>query len=374
MRNLVAGTDAASWPDPALRQRFVDTLDYEVDLLGTLADYRAMVLRHAQWLDTGSSTARRAWLDARSGYIAARDAHVRRYGADTALPAYNFTAADLGVDRADRDVTMAWLARALLAAVLGLLGVGLLAGRRSVRLAGLHALAVGATRPWRVATLDPPTGAAGRVTVWLVPAVTLVASRLVYTWFAAPAHLVVSLGGWLLFAATLALLTRGRDRWHLWAAVGGVALLRTVLLLAALATRGPGRYWLNFWIHPGLRSAYVTVAFAAFGWVFPAAWFVLRDRYRLGPGRALGRLLPAAGVPLALLGALVAAIGLETALTWWNDQMNLLPWGLHRILGITVYLGIPTVLPVLVAVFGALLTLAGALLSVRWRRRAAGSD
>ena len=33
--------------------------------------------------------------------------------------------------------------------------------------------------------------------------------------------------------------------------------------------------------------------------------------------------------------------GSSGALTVWNDQVGLLPWGLARILGITVYLGIP---------------------------------
>ncbi|MFC7485107.1 hypothetical protein ACFQX7_40620 [Luedemannella flava] len=81
--------------------------------------------------------------------------------------------------------------------------------------------------------------------MWLLPAVVLVASRAALTWFAAPAHLVVTLGGWLLFALVARWLVRGRDPFHLWAAIGGVALLRTALLLVALAARGPGRYWLN---------------------------------------------------------------------------------------------------------------------------------
>ncbi|MEH1058290.1 hypothetical protein V6U89_24155 [Micromonospora sp. CPCC 206171] len=48
----------------------------------------------------------------------------------------------------------------------------------------------------------------------------------------------------------------------------------------------------------------------------------------------------------------------------WNDQMALLPWGLSRILGITVYLGIPAGLPAYAAVAGAGLTAAGLLLSI----------
>ena len=51
--------------------------------------------------------------------------------------------------------------------------------------------------------------------------------------------------------------------------------------------------------------------------------------------------LAAVGAGLAIPATVVAAIGLETALSAWNDEMGLLPWGLARILGITVYLEIP---------------------------------
>ncbi|PSK67748.1 hypothetical protein B0E53_00219 [Micromonospora sp. MH33] len=159
---------------------------------------------------------------------------------------------------------------------------------------------LGAVRPWRVAALPAPGSRLDRILVWLVPAVVLVASRLVFTWFAAPAHLLVTLGGWALFALVVRLVVGRRDPFHLWAVVGGVALLRGTLLLAALAGRGPGRYWFAFW----------------------------------------------------------------TALA-------LLPWGLSRILGITVYLGIPADLPGYAAVAGAALAAAGLLLSLGRGRRTA---
>ena len=63
-----------------------------------------------------------------------------------------------------------------------------------------------------------------------------------------------------------------------------------------------------------------------------------------------------------MLGATLSAVGLERSLTAWNDQMALLPWGLSRILGITVYLDIPPSLPMLMSLVGGLLFLAGALL------------
>ncbi|WFE39378.1 hypothetical protein [Micromonospora sp. WMMD998] len=365
MRALVAGTDPTTWRDAALRQRFVDTLDYQVDLFGTLAAYRSMVLRHAQWLDTGSDTAYAEWRSAADTYREARDRHRQRYGGDVDLPAYRFTAADLGAQRADRDPAMAWAARALLVLVGAVVALGL-RGRGSGRGPGgaaARALLLGALRPWRVADLPAPASRLDRVLVWLVPAAVLVASRLVFTWFAAPAHLLVTLGGWALFALVARLAVGRRDPFALWAVLGGVALLRSVLLLAVLAARGPGGYWFVFWTAPTRRAVYLTVAVAAFCWLFVATAVVLRDRYRLARRRAVGVTLAAAGVPLAVLAGLVAWVGLERALTVWNDQMALLPWGLSRILGITVYLGIPTSLPGYAAAAGTVLAAAGLLLS-----------
>jgi hypothetical protein len=359
MRDLVAGTDPATWRDPVLRQRFLSTLDYQVDLFTTLGAYRATVLAHMQWLDTGSPAARDAWHAAAGRYATASARHVHRYGGDLDLPAFNLTAADLGLERAGRDEPMAWLARGLLAAVLATLAAGAL--RR--RPAALRALCTGATRPWRLGRADFTPTRLDRVLVWVIPAAAVVLSRAVLTWFAAPAHLVAVLGAWLLFGVVLRMLVRPADPFVLAAAVGGLALLRTVLLLAALALRGPGHYWFGFWTDPVARSAYVTVAFAAFLGVFVVAHRALRTG--MGGRAATGRVLVAVGTPPLVLGGLVAVLGLERALTMWNDQMALLPWGLSRILGITVYLEIPSALPVIVAVAGAALVLGGALTRCR---------
>ena len=114
----------------------------------------------------------------------------------------------------------------------------------------------------------------------------------------------------------------------------------------------------------------MTVAFAAFLAVFVIVHSVLRTAYAMTRRQAAGRVLAAAGVPLAVLGGLVALLGLERATTLWNDQLALLPWGLSRILGITVYLEIPAALPGYVAAAGAVLVAAG--LALTLRRRAAG--
>jgi hypothetical protein len=385
MRDAVAATDPSTWRSAELRDRFVSTLDYQVDLFTTLAAYRTMVLRHEQWLDTGSSEAKAAWVQARTEYVAARDEHVAAYSGDIDLPAYEFTAADIGLERADRDEPMAWLSRGLLVLLVVLLLLGSRPGQRLLRATpssdddgrrrrpvpgslALRALWVGLTRPWKVPSSEGATRL-DRVLVWLIPVLAIVLSRSVYTWFAAPAHLVLVLGAWALFLIVLRLSVRGRDGWMLWAGVGGAAVLRTLVLLVALAPRGPGGYWFSFWTRPESRTLYVVVAFAAFAWVLVAAWLVLRSHYGMTRRGAWGRLLLACAAPLVVLGGLVTVIGLETALTAWNDQMALLPWGLSRILGITTYLGIPTELPVYAVALGVVLAAVGAVLYATSRRR-----
>ncbi|MGY4645542.1 hypothetical protein [Cellulomonas sp. URHB0016] len=376
MRDQVARTDPSTWRSPDLYRSFVDALDYETNLLGTLAAYRTTVLRHAQWLDTGSATAHDQWRQAALQYETARAEHVSRYSGDLALPAYSFTAADLGSARAVRDPAMAWLARALLGmtVVVLLLGSGAVQGRlrlsRAPGAAALRALLVAVTRPWRIGQVAAPAGRTDRLLVWALPAAVLVASRAVYTWFAAPAHLLVTLGAWVLLAALLRVVVGRRDPFHLWAALGGVVLLRTVVLLVALALRGPGHYWFAFWTAPGSRTVYVTVAFAAFCWLFVVVALVLRHAYGMASVRSAGTTAAVGGLVLALVAGSIAAIGLERALTVWNDQMALLPWGLSRILGITVYLGIPTSLPGALTVVGLTVAVGGAGLALLGRRGA----
>lgn len=174
------------------------------------------------------------------------------------------------------------------------------------------------------------------------------------------------LGAWLVFGLVLRLLTR--DPFLLAAAIGGVAVVRTVLLLAALVLRGPGHYWFSFWTDPTARSVYITVAFALFLAVFANTYSVLRTAYGLSRRRTLGRLLLTTGATVTVLGGLVLITGFEEALTMWNDQLALLPWGLHRILGIAVYLSIPTAIPLVATVTGGVLVVAGAAMAPAWRR------
>ena len=370
MRAAVAATDAATWRDPALRTAFLDTLDYQASTYAMLGDYREMFLRQAQWHDTGEQAAYEQWDAARRDFEASAAAHQRDYAGDPYLPAYNLTAAQLGVDRAERDLPMAWAARILLVLVAAWIGYGIAGaaarrGRPGARAA--RALWVAATRPWRAAEATAELGRLDRALVVLVPALALVASRGIQTWFLAPSHLVVTLGSWAVFVLVLLVALRRRSAWTVLAAVGGAAMLRVLVLLVVLAPTGPGGYWFHFWTDALARSAYVTIAFAAFGWVIVAGAWALAGQ--VGARRAAGTVIAAVGAVLAVVGTLIGSIGLEAALTAWNDEMALLPWGLSRILGISVYLDIPADTAWWAAAAGVVLVVVGALVAVpRWRR------
>ncbi|BDV29857.1 hypothetical protein [Microbacterium terricola] len=372
MLALVEGTDPDTWHDPALREAFTSALAYEADTLRLLASYREMFLRQAQWHDTGSADVHAQWETARDAYMALADEHLAAYQGDVDHPAWNLTAAELGVQRADRDLAMAWTARVLLVLALAWLFIGMLATRTSLvgkpGAAAARASWVASTRPWRARESTLGMLTLDQVLILGVPAALLIATRAVQTSFLSWTQLAVVLGAWAVFALIARLLLgSGRSPWPLIASVGGVVVLRCIVTLFALSFTGPGGYWFAFWTDPVLRVVYIAVAFSLFVWVFIAAGWAMS--VQIGRRRATGVVLGAVGAGLAVPSLVVAVVGLEQALTVWNDQMGLLPWGLSRILGITTYLEIPGDAAWVAFGVGLALAVTGVLLSLRWGRR-----
>ena len=166
-------------------------------------------------------------------------------------------------------------------------------------------------------------------------------------------------------AVVLRCVVGGRDPFHLWAALGGVVLLRT--RDPARRARGPRARALLVRLldRPdlahGLHHRRVRGVLLAVRRRRPGA--AARLRAAAPPGRSARPSRPA-GLALAVVAGGVAAIGLERALTIWNDQMALLPWGLSRILGITVYLGIPPSSAGVLAVVGLVVAAVGVALAL----------
>jgi hypothetical protein len=207
-----------------------------------------------------------------------------------------------------------------------------------------------------------------RVLVVAIPVVAVAWSRLVLTWFLAPSHLLLVGIGWAVLAVGVVAATIRTKSWHVATAVGGAVTVRSLVLLAVLSVRGPGGYWFSFWTEPGVRSAYVVVSFVLAGWVLAALLWSMAQH--VGARQATAEVVGTIGGTTLLVGLLLVGVGLEDALTVWNDQMALLPWGMARILGITTFLGIPEGLPVWLVVAGGVLLLGSIALGLPRRRRA----
>ena len=94
MRDVVSSTDAATWHDASMRDAFLGTLDYEVDVLSMLSAYREMILYQGQWHDTLSPASYDKWSAARDEFMALGAAHTEKYDGNVDYPAYNLTAAN----------------------------------------------------------------------------------------------------------------------------------------------------------------------------------------------------------------------------------------------------------------------------------------
>jgi hypothetical protein len=347
MLNTARATDPAAWRDAALRERLIHSLEYEADLWSTLGSFRQAFLSYYEWLDTGDEQSWQRWQQGRQDYEGAAARHVATYGEDLDTPAYSFFAVDAGFAHADRTRSAQLVTAFVLGGIAVLLLLGALSRRReSVLVVAARGLWVGSTRPWRLA--DDPA---------------LPRSWLSWT------YLLVTIGSMALFTLTLRVLLRGRDPFALYAGLGAAFLLKTLLLSLAVVWRGPLLYWYRFWTDEQWRNLYVTISVAAFLWLFWVTYVVLRSAYDCRRLTALGRVLVGVGVPAVAFGALTMWSGLESALSTFNDQMALLPLGLSRILGITVHLGIPTEIPMYLAVVGAGLVVLGLLIGAGRRTR-----
>lgn len=258
-------------------------------------------------------------------------------------------------ERTDRDPAMAWMARGLLVLALVWVLIGVISARtqmvRRPGAAAARATWLGSTQPWRARESILGLLRTDRWLLLTVPAALLIGTRAVQTSFLSWEHLAVLLAGWIVLALVARRLLGSRHTpYAVIAAVGGAVMLRCIATLFALSFAGPGGYWFALLTDPGLRVLCIAVAFALFIWVFVAAGWAAS--VQIGARRATGVVLGAVGAGLAVSSLAIAVVGFERA----------------RILGITTHLGIPGQAPWVLCGAGAVLFVAGALLSRRRRR------
>ena len=195
-------------------------VDYEVDTLRLLTSYRELFLLQAQWRDTLSPEVLAARDEARDEFVALAEPYLERYEGDVAHPAWNLDAALDGVERADRDPAMAWMALVgLLVLALAWVVIGMISARtpmvRRPGAAAARATWLGSTRPWRRAR-ESILGIlrTDRWMLLIVPVALLVGTLgLIQTSFLSWVHLAVVLAAWAVFALVARwLLDRGTRR------------------------------------------------------------------------------------------------------------------------------------------------------------------
>lgn len=372
MEALVREIDPATWRQMELYPKVVASLEYEENLLETLAWYRRAFLRYYQWLDTGDRAAFADWRTAWDRFREKRADHLARYDADRDFPAYNFFSADAGMAHAVRGPAMMWLARLLLlmTAALLLLGAGPVlrllpefAGRN-----GLRALWAGWTNPHALLGLPPFTLADGVVGIGL-PVLVLLLDHLTLSSFLSPYYLLLMTTVMGAFALVFVGLN-GRGRGKAASSLAAWLMLWSAVPIVPVAVRGPLYLWLRLWTSANFRVALIAANVVVGLW---GLWSLYRTQ-RVLSGRpwwaVLGVLMCCLGVTLQAMGAVPLLAGLEWAVTVLNNELAVLPLGLSLILGITTHLDIPAILPGAMVAVGTGLLLLGALLvySVSLRR------
>lgn len=284
------------------------SLAYEESLLEALAHHRRAFLALYRWLDTGERDAHDAWRRAVPEYLESRRRHQAVYAGNLDQPAFDFRPADAALAIAERTVSLAWLARALVAAV-----------------AACAVLGVGRRARW-----FPPTALAATCALTAALLSSFVSWRLAA--FAVLVPAAMAAGSWLAWVRPSPV--RLAD-----AAAALAPLAAPCALLAAGASlRGPLHFWFLFWTAPSFRAVFSALFVAAAVWAAAEAW--THGRALTGSaGAAWGGALAALGVALVATAAVLPRT--EQLLSSLHDPLAMLPLTFAVVLGIVTYLGVP---------------------------------
>ncbi|MEX2471268.1 MAG: hypothetical protein WEA34_03765 [Gemmatimonadota bacterium] len=312
------------WPD------LLRSLEYQVSLYETLAEFWSYFLGYYRWLEEGGDAAR--WRSAGERFLSAAREHDARFVADLDFPAFHFGGA---VDLANRTMSAGsgqTAAGVLLLALGGLLVLGARPVRRLPWAGWSHAGVVAGAVFFTAALLFPGSLSLGVGVAALV----------------------------LTFSATLALSLRGPWRGdgphpEVAASVGPLLSL-AALVLSVIAVRGPDYFWLRFWMTDPLRVGLFAAAIASMSWSLVSSYGI---GHRVSGCRlfAAGSVLVASGT--TLVGLSVVLPDIETTLTALDEPFRLLPMTTAIVNGVTHYAGVPDMVLRIPGIFGFVLLVAG---------------
>jgi len=318
-------------------QQALQSLEYQETLFEVLAAWRQTFLGYYRWLETGESTALRISRDGRQQFRVAAARHVKRFGANPELPAFDLTSAERALMFIDRSHVARWLA-----SILSACGLALLATRRTwaqsatfgttlasgvlitLLVAGLIATLTSFASPWLTIGATVPVVAAALSFV-LIPAPGLYRVR----------HALSSLGP----------------------SVAGLTLL-----LSLTAVLGPFGFWYCFWIIPTFR---VVVLTTLFGTLFWTTFLMVAARSHDRLAARLGRTMAAAGSGVVALVLILP--DWISVLRFLNRPLNIAPTTETMLFALRTYAGVSLDLGRSTIVLGVALLAIGCTLVLRSR-------
>jgi hypothetical protein len=369
MKILARGLNMQTSKQQYLYDKLLESLDYEENLLETLAWYRKSFLTFYHWLDTGAKKSYQTWKESHAVFQDKKKQHLAKYEENLDFPAYNFFAADLGLAHAQRSVAMLWLARALLIATITMLLCGSditpdhtpqHSGESAMRQMWFTLIA-----PWRI-NLDEQRSFSDYLflglSFFLIIGCVLVLSSVLS--FTLPLWASSSL---IVFSCSLMLLgPKGHDSdLSLLMSISGPLLCSALLFMIVASVRGPLFFWYLFWTSSTFRLLALSITFSFLFWMFAVVFETTRALPTMSAAIAAGNLFVAIGAVFIMNGLFFGLVGLEHCLTVLNNEMAILPPVLSKVLGITTHLNINPNIPYYLAGIGFLLVPVGVIIRVK---------
>ncbi len=217
-----------------------------------------------------------------------------------------------------------WPARVLLLLALAWITIGAIATRTSlVRRPGAAAARstwLASTRPWRARESILGLLPFDRALMVIVPVGLMICTRIIQASFAPLWPALSGVLAWVVFTLVAVLLVRPHSPWPMVATVGGGIVFQCVFDLACYSVAGPLTFWSWLWsVAPVLRVAVLTVVFGAMAWTAVAIGGAANAQ--VGPRRATGVTMAAAGSALALVALMTALWGNAMLARMWRSDV-----------------------------------------------------
>ena len=329
--------------------KFIESLEYQSQLFSVLARYRQFFLNYYAWLDAGDPARLEQWEKAQGMLIADILAHEEQYNGHLDFPSYNFDESKTGIRMISNSGLAIWMARVLIIIFLLVLLLGSpFVQERFGRNKFSASAAVLYSSLFGIRWLKSQRGQ-GHPVIILLQLMLIVGGILALSSFHA---IWLSLG--IVIFSILFLFSIGSVQYFssttcphpsdlMGALMPGVGLVMLPLTIVSL--RGPGQFYYLLWTSEMFRTVFITLLVVLLLWNYYAFYQKLRGAFGLSRLGTTAQILLTQGIQFIVGGSLVILLGFEYVLTIFNDEIQLLPGGLSRILGITTHLDIPLDVP-----------------------------